>query len=137
MGGSPGGASDRSPLASSPTGTAGRTAHEARDRVSRYAAARRSALAGAAIAPYTRPTPIEIPIPRAVRIAIGRHAQHDVPARHAAHVEPTIVRLREPEADVVVGAVGPAGKGLPAVGKFVLQDAGGDRGTATVGWWHG
>ena len=51
-----------------PSEIAGRTADEARDRACRHATARRSALAGAAIGPYTQPTLIEIPIPRTRRI---------------------------------------------------------------------
>ncbi len=47
--GRPTGASDRAPSASPPTGTAVRTAHEARERSDAHAAARRSVLA-----PYAR-----------------------------------------------------------------------------------
>ena len=46
------------------TGTAGRTAHEARERGGGHAAARLSVLARSAITPYTRSTPIEFPIQR-------------------------------------------------------------------------
>ena len=62
VGGSPTGASDRSPPASPPTGSAVLTAHEARERGGGHAAARLSVLARSAITPYTRPTPIEFPI---------------------------------------------------------------------------
>jgi len=42
---------------------------------------------------------------RAIGLPFGGHAQHDVAARHAAHVEPAVARLRELDAHVVVGGV--------------------------------
>ena len=50
-----------------PTSTADRTPREARPQGGGHAAARPAALARSSITPYTRPTPIEIPIPSADR----------------------------------------------------------------------